>query len=298
MTPAPRFRLVWSLIPALLLAGAGGAAIAQAAAQDTTAVMSPAISGELNDYNLNASADGRTRVFARSEADFRNARILISERIAGDWTPPAPISFTDPRYSDSDPWLTPDGRSLYFISDRPTPSRPEHDDHDIWRSVRTGDGWSTPEHLGDAVNSPGPELGPELHGGRLYFASARSGGAGGLDIWSAAADGDGFARPEPLPAPVNTAESESDFTLTPDGNTALLWRIVDGQGLIHAARRSPDGGWTAPQPLPPTVNRGPFNFTPQLSPDGLSLWFATTAPREGQPDGMADVHEAKAAGLF
>jgi hypothetical protein len=288
----------WPLLPAVVLATASACAAELSLPQANSLTVPPAASGALNEYNFNASADGRTLVFARSEAEFQNARILISQRTAEGWTAPEPIGFTDARYSDSDPWLTPDGQTLFFISNRPTPTRSDHRDYDIWRSVRTTEGWSAPQHLGDTVNSPGQELGPEVHGGRLYFASARSGGAGGLDIWSAAATGDGYGAPERLPAPINSAESESDFTLTPDGNVALFWRMVDGQGLIQAARRSPDGRWEAPRPLPSTVNQGRFNFTPQLSPDGGVLWFATTVQRDGQADGLADVREVAAASLF
>lgn len=257
-----------------------------------------AASSELNDYNLNASADDHTRVFARSEADFRNARIMISVRTPSGWTAPEPIGFSDARYSDSDPWLTPDGQTLYFISDRPTASRGQRRDYDIWQALRTAGGWGDPKHLGEVVNSPGQELGPEVHDGRLYFASSRPGGVGGLDIYSVPLDGAAYGAPGRLPAPLNSAASESDFTLVSNGQIALFWRMVGDQGLIHAARRTADGGWETPRALPATVNRGPFNFTPQLSPDGHSLWFATTVAREGQADGLADVHEVPAAGLF
>ncbi|HEX8191584.1 MAG TPA: hypothetical protein VF552_01660 [Allosphingosinicella sp.] len=253
------------------------------------AILVPEASSPQNDYNL--SEAGRTRVFARSEAEFRNARIMVSERSRAGWSEPRQIAFSDPRWSDSDPWLTPDGRTLYFISDRPAPGRAEGArDYDIWRAVRTATGaWSAPERLGPEVNSAGQELGPELHGTTLYFSSARRSGLGGLDIYAAPAAGTGFARAALLDGPFNGAASDSDFTLSPDGRTALFWRSGEGgTGLLHIARRTAGGPWSEPAPLPAAINRGPFNFTPSFSRDGRTITYASTGA-----DGLADIYRAR-----
>lgn len=249
------------------------------------------VSSDLNDYNLSLDAEERRLVFARSQADFREARIYVAEHVDGGWSAPAPIVFSDERYSDSDPWLTSDGRTLFFISNRPSPDRdPARTDYDIWRSILVDGVWTTPVRMGPEINSAGEELGPELHGDTLYFASARRSGAGGLDIYRSRVVGDGFARAELLAAPFNSAASESDFTLSADGQTAMFWRSVGNRGLIHIARREGDD-WGTPVPLPDTVNIGPFNFTPSFSADGRSIRFASTLEREGQPAGLADIYE-------
>ncbi len=260
-----------------------------AAAVSTPAILATAFSSPLNDYNLSYDGSERSLVFARSEAEFERARIFYSEKRGRGWTAPAPISFTDERYSDTDPWLTADGRTLYFISNRPTPSNPAKKDVDIWRSRKVGRSWSPPEHLGDVVNSAGPELGVEFHDGALTFASARKGGQGGLDIYTARLGANGFEPPQPIAGPFNTKESDSDFTLSRDGSMAAFWR---GNGVIHVARRT-GNGWSAPLALPASINIGPFNFTPSFSRDGKRLWFASTARREGQAEGMADIYVAK-----
>ncbi|QIK95916.1 hypothetical protein G7076_05030 [Sphingomonas sp. HDW15A] len=114
------------------------------------------VSSELNDYNLSDDKDEQRLVFGRSEAEFRNAKIYIAERHGKRWSLPRPISFSDPRYSDSDPWLTPDGKTLFFISDRPAPGRAEErKDYDIWRSQLIKGKWSTPVRLDSNVNSSG-----------------------------------------------------------------------------------------------------------------------------------------------
>lgn len=282
--------------------GAVGAALAlsafapsSAASQSGPSLMLPgAVSGEMNDYNPSLSADQQTMVFARSEAAFDQARIMLSERPGPEtgWSVPRPIDFTDERYRDSDPWLTPDGRTLYFVSDRPTAGRGDRRDLDIWRSQRRAGRWQAPEHLGDVVNRSGEELGPEVHNGLLYFATALRSGVGGLDIYAASLAANGYAEPRLLPAPINSSDSESDFTLSADGGTALFWRTVNGRGLIHLAQRSADGDWSNPEPLPDSVNIGGFNFTPAFAPDGNSITFASNLQRSGQQAGMADIYQA------
>jgi WD40 repeat protein len=278
---------MWQWLAALAAVGGAG-----------TAQMEAEVSSPLNDYNLSYDRVERIRVFARSEADFANAMIYVSVRTSGRWSLPEPISFSDPRYSDTDPWLTPDGGILYFASNRPTADRSDRKDLDLWRSRQSRDGrWSAPEHLGHAVNGPGPELGPEYHSGILYFGSARKTGRGGLDIYAARARDGGFPdAPRLLPGPFNTAASESDFTLSTDGRHAVFWRMVGNKGILHSARRTADG-WSEPAPLPDSVNIGPFNFTPSFARDGLTLRFASTRPRSGQAEGMADIYVVKLGGM-
>ena len=249
------------------------------------------VSSPLNDYNLSFDRREQRLVFGRSEAEFRNAKIFIAERRGSRWSKPQPISFSDDRYSDSDPWLTPDGRTLFFISDRPSPERAkERRDYDIWRSDWVGGRWSPPRRLGATVNSAGQELGPELHGGVLYFASARRSGLGGLDIYQARSKADGFEQAELLPAPFKTAASESDFTLDDSGRAAMFWRSVGERGTIHIAYRDGDG-WSKPVPLPDAINMGAFNFTPSFSSDGKRVRYSSTLERSGQPSGLADIYE-------
>jgi Tol biopolymer transport system component len=270
------------LVGALLLFAAAGA---MSAAELVGSLSSPQ-----NDYNL--SYDGRERllVFARSEADFRNAKIYVAEKTNGRWSSPEPIGFSEPRYSDSDPWLTPDGRTLFFVSNRPPRGVGEpKPDLDIWRSVRRGGAWSAPEHLAQ-LSSPGPELGVELHGQNLYFSSVRKGGKGGLDIYRAKLGPAGFEPPQLVEGPFNSTESDSDYTVSPDGLRAAFWRSKQGRGVLHVARWN-GARWSDPVPLPNSVNIGPFNFTPSFSRDGRKLRFASTRVREGQEAGLADLYE-------
>lgn len=233
------------------------------------------LSGARNDYNLSVDARGERLVFARSGPDFDGAVILSARRDGAGWTAPEPVPFTDPRYSDSDPWLTPDGRTLYFVSNRPLRGDAPRADLDVWR-VAVGDGgFGVPEHL-PALSSPGVELGPELHGGWLYFNSTRGGGPAPLAIYRARVGAGGIGAPEPLGAPFNDGRQQGDFTLSPDGRTAVFWSQRDGiaDGDLFAVRRDGDG-WSRAVRLPSPLNAAGLDFTPSFSADGRTLRFAS-----------------------
>jgi hypothetical protein len=274
---------MWQWMAALALAGGAGGA----------ATILEDVSSPLNDYNLSEDKGGTVRVFARSEAEFQKARIFVSMKQRGRWSAPVQIAFSDGRWSDTDPWLTPDGMTLYFSSDRPTAARPDKKDPDLWRARRLSNGsWSAPEHLGEVVNGAGPELGAELHDGVLTWSAAKRSGKGGLDIWRSVERDGVFSAPELLPGPFNTATSDSDFTVSADGRRAAFWRMAGERGVLHIAERK-GGAWSEPRPLPDSVNLGPFNFTPAFSPDGKRLVFASTRERAGQEKGMADIYVVK-----
>ena len=96
-----------------------------------------------------------------------------------------------------------------------------------------------------------PILSPD--GLRLYVASNRTGGLGGLDIWVAersSPDG-GFGEPINVGAPINS--DADDFCPTPVRGRGLLFvstRAVAGAcggADIYFARDNPATGWSAPE---------------------------------------------------
>jgi len=233
------------------------------------------LSGADNDYNFNVDAAGTRLVFARSQPDFKDARIFTARRDGDGWQTPQPVPFTDPRYSDSDPWLTPDGHMLYFVSNRPLEGEAPRKDLELWRVAVHADGFGTPEHLA-MLGSDGQELGPELHDGWLYFNSTRKGGPAQMAIWRARLRADGFDAPEALGAPFNDGAVQGDFSLSPDGKTALFWS-VRGESRdpdLFATRRTAQG-WSPAVRLPSPINAPGMDFTPSFSADGQSLYFAS-----------------------
>lgn len=242
------------------------------------------LSGPRNDYNLSTDAHARLMVFARSAADFKDSRIWFARREGQGWNAPTEVPFTDPRYKDSDPWLTPDGKTMYFVSNRPVAGDAPNGNLDIWRVSVDAGHFGTPEHLA-AVASDGEELGPELHDGWLYFNSSRKGGPAKLAIYQARVNGSGFDKPLPLPAPFNDGDIQGDFTLSPDGRVAMFWSRRDGSDELDlfAACRRPTA-WSRAVRLPAPINGVGMDFTPAFSGDGRVLYFASLRAGDGAAD--------------
>lgn len=233
------------------------------------------LSGARNDYNLSTDAGQRILVFARSAANFKDSRVWFTRRGSHGWGEAAEATFSDPRYRDSDPWLTPDGRTMYFVSNRPVSGETPNTSLDVWRVALNDSGFGVPEHL-NALASEGEDLGPELHDGWLFFNSSRKGGPAKMSIYRARVKGHGFDAPQALTAPFNDGAVQGDFTLSRDGRLAMFWsqrgdsRDVD----LFATCRMRDG-WSTAIRLPPPINAPGMDFTPSLTADGKELRFAS-----------------------
>lgn len=110
-----------------------------------------------------------------------------------------------------------------------------------------------------------PHITPD--GQRFMWLSSRPGGAGGQDIWVMDRVGDGWGEPHPLPAPVNTPDSEYFPSTTRDG-TIYFTRSPAGGGenLIYRSRNV-DGVYQEPEVLPAQVNAGLARYNAFVDPD-------------------------------
>ncbi len=232
------------------------------------------ISTDAEEYRISFTPDGQTAYFARGASFFpqsQEATIMESRLVDGQWAEAAVASFSG-TYPDIDPWISPDGQSLYFSSIRPVEGE-TRSDADLWRVDREGDGWGEPVHL-PAVSTERDELGGSITAdGVLWFASDRPGGVGGWDLYTAQPDGDGFAAPE-LVDVVNQAIWEFNPAISADGNLLVFTSIgrFGGSGLgdLFFATLT-DGEWSDPEPL--SINSPSDEYHASLSPDGATLYF-------------------------
>ena len=210
--------------------------------------------------------------FVRSSPQFQGWRLMRSRCAQTGWGPPEPAPFSGPGV-EADPFFTPNGRRVYFISSRPDPPAKTADDLDIWMAERGRDGaWSAPMRLPAPVNSDAAEWFPRLDAdGRLYFGSARPGGHGQTDIYVARQQR-GRWEVRNLDGEISTAADDYEFEPAPDGSFGVL--MSDGQ-LFRIERNN--GAWGRRSLLFP--NQSGLHVGPLLSPSGLTLLFARRAPQ-------------------
>ncbi|MDR2978969.1 MAG: OmpA family protein [Bacteroidales bacterium] len=161
---------------------------------------------------------------------YPNYDLYYSEHINGEWTEPQSLGqkVNLPDYYESQPSLSSDGSTLFFVSDRPGGygKDPQHTTLDIWFSTRNVNGeWDMPVNLGPIINTSGNEKSPFLHtdSRTLYFSSDAHQGLGGFDIFYAKLDDKSrWIKPENIGHPINTEFDEVDFFVSLDGKTAYF----------------------------------------------------------------------------
>ncbi len=170
------------------------------------------MNGPGNDGSLSMTADGKMCVFAsddrsdgQGETDLYTADI-VDGRIS-NITNMGPV--VNSKYWESQPCISADGKSIYFISNR----KGGRGGTDIYVTTRTGSTWGQPVNLGPTINTSKNERSPYVSGdgGILYFASNGIAGFGGYDIFMATKSGTDYDQPANLGSQINTGADEMFF---------------------------------------------------------------------------------------
>ncbi|MFI5141720.1 MAG: hypothetical protein ACHQII_05135, partial [Bacteroidia bacterium] len=150
----------------------------------------------------------------------------------------------------------------------------------------------TLHNLGDSVNSEYPDYSPVITADEqvLYYTTRRPTNTGGErseedgmyyeDIVVSYKDAKGvWSKPTSISPFINTSGNEATISLTPDGQTLIIYKdIGDGQsGDIYYS--SFDGrDWTIPQKYGSNINTEYWETHACLSRDGQTLYFVSDRP--------------------
>lgn len=178
------------------------------------------------------SPDGRTMYLTQCKTDPdypRFATIVTSQRSDAAWGKATELKMTNDTLSTfAHPAVSPDGQWLYFVSDMPGGMG----GYDIWRVRLTTSGVGGVENVGAPINTAGDEKFPTFRpNGDLYFSSDGHEGMGGLDIYIAKPNSNGW-RIEHPGFPLNS--QGDDFGMTFEG--------MKNQGFF-SSNRSDGKGW-------------------------------------------------------
>jgi outer membrane protein OmpA-like peptidoglycan-associated protein/tetratricopeptide (TPR) repeat protein len=120
-------------------------------------------------------------------------------------------TFNDHGHSTGHPWVSDDGKKMYFSSDRPG----GFGGADIYESHNENGKWSEPKNIGNIINTAGDEFYPYVYADSvLFFTSNGHGGFGGLDNFVSHIQNGSFESPANMSFPINTAMD--DFALLVD----------------------------------------------------------------------------------
>ena len=221
---------------------------------------------EYDQYWPSLSVDEQTLVFTgliprnpenRAVAGNRHEDFFMSEYRDGKWSTPEnlgpPLNTLENEGAQT---ITPDAMRMFFTAC----NRPDgRGSCDIYYSEKRNGLWTRPRNLGEPVNTSAWETQPSISadGRTLYFASNRSGGKGGKDIWVTTLDDKGnWSRPVNL-EDINTTGDESSPFIHPDGRTLYFasngWPGMGGYDLF-VTRKDSAGRWSAPVNLGYPIN--------------------------------------------
>ena len=167
-----------------------------------------------NEGGASISKDNRFLFFTRN--DNGNFDLYYSEFIKDKWgeiTNMGP-NVNDPKQWDSQPSISPDGKTLLFATYRDTVNFTS----DIYKTVKQNGTWGKATPL--SINTNGNEKSPFIHPDNktLYFSSDSLPGMGGFDIYLCRKNDKGeWGKPINMGYPINTESDEVGFFVSTDG---------------------------------------------------------------------------------
>ena len=159
-------------------------------------------------YSRNLEVEGKLSDLStvRNKLGIFNA-VLVGEK----WTKVRELRINNEWYNVSTPWLSPDGKRLFFASDKPG----GFGGSDLYYSQWKDDYWEDPVNLGNIINTKANEAYPFINqSGELFFSSDGHPGFGGKDIFYSRFSDTVWLTPIRLDAPVNS--QYDDFGIITD----------------------------------------------------------------------------------
>lgn len=177
-----------------------------------------------NSSAITLSNDGQRMLLYRDDNQ-GNGDIYESVLDGTVWSQPLKLpSPINSLYHESSASISPDGRTIYFVSRRPTKNSVRKEDKNIWFCTQDDNGkWGEAFELSDSVNTKEDEEMPFIHpnGKTLFFSSKGHNSIGGFDVFMTNYDEDTktWSKPESLEMPINSVGDDVGFVMKADGKT-------------------------------------------------------------------------------
>ena len=225
---------------------------------------------------------GKILYYIKNSPNFNHWTVVVSKFKNESWQTPE-VAWFSGRYSDADVSFSPDGETMFFISNRPIKENdPPRTNTDIWKMHKTPMGWSEPQHI-SILSSPGNEWFPiAASDGTLYFGSERrkdnSGIKGTSDLYRSEWVNGHYTEPVNLGKTINTSGQDIEAYISPDESFMII--VSNGREVNFGSydlyiSYQTSTKWTEPKNLGDKINSSSWDFGPKISPDGKYLFFTS-----------------------
>ena len=188
-------------------------------------------------------------------------------------------------YAEYVPLITPDESLLYFTSRREGSTGNLKDAYnnyyeDVYVSQKTEDGkWGTPKNMGAPINTNSHDacVALSFDGNQMIIYRTAADLLTG-DLYISRVGFDGWTNPEKLGPEINTPFIETSACFSSDTSVIYFSSNKPG-GLggkdIYRIKKLPNGRWSMPMNLGPSINTDKDEDSPFLHPDATTLYFSS-----------------------
>lgn len=220
------------------------------------------------------SPDGTEFYYTLESRKYNFGTIMTSKLVNGVWSKPIPADI-DGEYREIDPFITSDGSKMLYNSNRPIEEGgATSQSTDIWMIEKESEGWGSPKHLGERVNTAYDDWHPNISdNGTLFFSSGP--GRKSNIVYAELKDGV-YQSAVALSDSVNSSYNDYDPLIAPDESYVIICsNRPGGFGSVdlYISFKKSDGSWTKAKNMGESVNSATIDFAPKLSPNGDYFFF-------------------------
>lgn len=238
------------------------------------------ISTELDELNACFTPDGKTLFYCLNAIGNKYAVIMMTEFKNGKWTIPQIAPFSTGLDSDYDPFISPDGERLFFISNRLyKEGNYARKNFDIYYVDKINGIWNGKiKNMGSVINDARDQYYPSVSkNGNLYYSTIKD---SSFDIYCSKYENGNYTTPQKLAGSLNTGTHEIDNCISPDEDFIIFSgygrKDSKGSGDLYISFNI-NGSWSEAINLGETINTNSKEYCPILSPDGSYLFYTSTS---------------------
>ncbi|WP_299121577.1 hypothetical protein [uncultured Winogradskyella sp.] len=220
----------------------------------------------VRDFTMNTE---QNEAYFSLQSPARELSVIMKIEKKNDvWQEPQISSFSG-RYTDLEPFLSPDNLKLYFVSNRPISADSTNiKDMDIWyveRETKMAK-WSEPKNIGAPINTIADEFYPAVASNKnLYYTTIKKELESADDIFMSKWENNRYSEPKLLGEGVNTKGAEFNAFIAPDESYIIFggWQRTDGIGAgdLYISRNI-NGEWATAENLGEKINSKQTDFCP------------------------------------
>ncbi|AXG71684.1 WD40-like beta propeller repeat protein [Kordia sp. SMS9] len=247
----------------------------------TPEIFAPDLISKKSEYEFGSVFNKAGTEFYYGVDTGNTSEIRFTKLVGKTWSKPKTI-LSDTRFGYNDPFLSPDEKRLYFISQRSLDGKGSKNDHDIWYVEKQGNSWSAPINAGSNINTKNDEYYISFtESGTMYFSSNKKNAAKkqqSFDIYYSEFKDGKFQEAVVLSEAINTKYYEADVFIDPK-ETYIIFCANRPEGLgrgdLYISFKNTDGTWTKSINMGNTINTKGHELCPYVSSDGKYFFYTS-----------------------